>query len=289
LAICIHFLFIKFLLRQHIYQHIYDLSPSTHQKKKHVPSFGGIPLLLCFLLGLGIFTQIHPKIIWATSLFFGFSFIGFLDDFTSFKGGGNKGLTASQKFVLQWLMSVIGVGSYHFFIAPISIWEAGLFSFLFVGVSNATNLTDGLDGLLAGCALITLVGFLCLSSLLLPLLQPVLCVLILSICAFLLFNRYPASLFMGDTGSLGLGAFFVALAMLMENPWILLSLCTVYLVETLSVMIQVVWFKRTRKRVFLMAPLHHHFEMLGIKEPLIVAGFWMFGGICLSIFLLGVF
>ena len=114
---------------------------------------------------------------------------------------------------------------------------------------------------------------------------PTTLILMVSLAAFLCFNRYPALLFMGDTGSLAIGAFFAGIVLVLGNVWILLPLGAIYIVETLSVIIQVVYFKRTRERIFLMAPLHHHFELLGMKETHVV---WLFWSVCL-LFSIGIF
>ena len=169
---------------------------------------------------------------------------------------------------------------------PLTMVDFLIYLFVLVGSSNATNLTDGLDGLLSGCSLITLGGF-CLITISLgdSHLLPIFYITMVSVTAFLCYNRYPALLFMGDTGSLGLGAFFAASAICLGNIWFLLPLGAVYILETLSVIVQVAWFKRTRRRVFLMAPLHHHFELMGMKETHVVWLFWLIAGV----FGLGVF
>ena len=153
-----------------------------------------------------------------------------------------------------------------------------------MGSSNATNLTDGLDGLLTGCALVTCAGFafLCTKVTGFLSLQSAVLSLTVALLVFYLFNRHPAKIFMGDTGSLALGAAFAAFAIVLGNVWILLPLGFIYILETVSVIIQVVYFKQTKKRIFLMAPLHHHFELCGLKEQYVVTLFWVVSAVAAS-------
>ncbi len=209
-------------------------------------------------------------------LFLSFSVLGFLDDFIATIGGQNKGFSATQKLALQCVLATAFILGYHLWIMPLHLGVALFYIFLIVGTSNATNLTDGLDGLLGGLALITMTGFLYLfqcnpeffafCSLFFP-----------ALLGFLWFNKHPAKLFMGDTGSLALGACFSGLAIVANKPLSLLCLGSVYVIETLSVMIQVLSFKLRKKRVFLMTPLHHHFELLGLPEKQVVRLFWIMG------------
>jgi phospho-N-acetylmuramoyl-pentapeptide-transferase len=288
LAISTVFIFywlILYLKKARFYQHIYELSPGSHQSKNFTPSFGGVGILLSVLLGVSFFPFQSLEGWWSLSVFILFSGIGFLDDVMSLKSSKNKGLSVRRKFTLQCLAALFFIVVYHLQFRPLAIWEVLLYCFLFVGTSNATNLTDGLDGLLGGLGLMSLWGFytyfIAMGSLDG---QELSLLLMIAIGGFLLFNRYPAQIFMGDTGSLGLGAVFASFALMMDNPWILIPLGAVYLLETLSVIIQVLWFKRTGKRVFLMAPLHHHFEMLGLREMKVVSWFWAFGAVFLIVF-----
>lgn len=269
------FLFLKFLNKRGLFQTIYHLAPKKHQQKKDIPSFGGLlfPLLLFFFSFL--FLTISNVIFWCCCCFFAFALLGFYDDFLSKKRGSNKGLSARQKSFFQLLLAVFFVLTFHFYILPLS-WIMNLFFiFLFVAVSNASNLTDGLDGLLGSTALITLAAFTFLFFLKGdgPFFYFVFFMMSI-VAAFLLFNCHPAKIFMGDSGSLSLGAFFVCLSCYLNDPFLLLGLCSLFLIETLSVMIQVFTFKRFKKRIFLMTPLHHHFELLNFSEGQIVRSFF---------------
>ncbi len=284
-TIFIFYWLILYLKKVKFYQSIYTLSPESHQKKSITPSFGGVGIVASLLLGVSFFPFKSLEGWWCLFVFLSFCGIGFLDDVLSLTSQKNKGLSASRKFILQCLAALFFIVIYHFQFRHLEIWELGLYLFLFVGSSNATNLTDGLDGLLAGLSLMSLLGFYTYFIAIQSLVgQEMVLLLIIAIGGFLLFNRFPAQIFMGDTGSLGLGAVFAAFALMVNNPWILISLGAVYMLETLSVIVQVLWFKKTGRRVFLMAPLHHHFELLGLKETKVVSWFWAFGALFLIIF-----
>lgn len=260
------------------YQPIYNLSPDSHQKKRGVVTMGGLGILLGTSITASI-VGLSPMG-WAAILaMWGFGCLGLIDDGLSLANRKNQGLTARQKFGLQTLMGLGIVAATHVAIAPLEWWEWGWYTLLFNGVSNATNLTDGLDGLLGGLAILTFFGLMILGLYQAPDMIPVCLIAMGSLLAFLVFNMHPARLFMGDTGSLGLGALMVAVAMACHAPLVLLPLGAVYAVETLSVIIQVISFKWRGKRVFKMAPLHHHFELSGWSEPKVVWVFWLVGAV----------
>ncbi|MEK7298412.1 MAG: phospho-N-acetylmuramoyl-pentapeptide-transferase [Candidatus Margulisiibacteriota bacterium] len=272
------------LRRAQVLQPIYTLSPASHQHKR-TPSMGGVALAFNLMAGTIILGLLDLRWLWLVGVYLAFAAIGLADDLMSLWSGANKGLSARQKFGVQLVVSagavavLMGVG------VPLPPWQAGFYVIVMTGVSNATNLTDGLDGLLGSLSLITLSGFALLFGFMqqTSMVNGILMVM-LAVGAFLLFNWYPAKVFMGDTGSLALGAFFAGLAMLWGNVWVLLWLGAVYLIETASVMIQVSYFKWTRRRVFLMSPLHHHFELLGLSERRVVA---LFDALALGFLALG--
>lgn len=279
-------LLINVLRRIKGYQTIYALSPESHKKKANTVSFGGLGIVLTVLVGAVVFRIVNPMVVWVLLLFFAFSIIGFVDDFLSATQKQNKGLSAKHKFILQMAVAGVFLLVFHAFLKPLGFFEAIFYGFMIVGASNATNLTDGLDGLLGGLSLITLVGF----SYYFYQLGFVSClqccyIVMVALVVFLGFNFNPASIFMGDTGSLALGALFAGLAIISPNPWVLLSLGAVYIIETLSVMIQVFYFKRTQRRIFLMTPLHHHFELMGFSEKRTVFLFWALGFLFLALFI----
>lgn len=268
----------------------------AHRKKEGTPTMGGLIFIVPTVIAT-IGLLITEKISYTSNLgivllvFVGYAIIGFLDDFLSIKKGNNEGLTTYQKLFLQVL---IAVGFFYIYMKSggqtawvvgtlhIDIemdWLYGLFILLvLVGASNAVNLTDGLDGLAGGLSAIAFVAF-SLISLMVGFEDIGIFSLILvgSIVGFLVFNTHPAKVFMGDTGSLALGAAMGTIAILTHRELTLLVVASVFVVETLSVILQVIWVQCFGKKLFLMTPLHHHFEKLGWQETDIVKLFWVFG------------
>lgn len=268
-------------------QQIYTLSPSAHQKKAGTVSFGGIPIMAMLWFAVLIREWwANPQVQFLVVAMTVFGLIGFVDDLMSVTRKVNKGLSVRQKLLLQAVACTGLLALAHVTLLPIPWMLWPLYIFVGTGTTNATNLTDGLDGLLAGLSILTLIGFTVAFGKVGFLTPALTCVALVTILgAFLVFNRNPAQLFMGDTGSLALGGFFFAAAVLLGNPLILIPLGAVYILETLSVVIQVFWFKRTGKRVFKMSPLHHHFELSGFSEKQVVRGFWALGLLFLLLFL----
>ena len=268
----------------------------AHRKKEGTPTMGGLIFIVPTVIAT-IGLLIPEKISYTSNLgivllvFVGYATIGFLDDFLSIRKGNNEGLTTYQKLFLQVL---IAVGFFYIYMKSggqtawvvgtlhIDIemgWLYGLFILLvLVGASNAVNLTDGLDGLAGGLSAIAFVAF-SLISLMVGFEDIGIFSLILvgSIVGFLVFNTHPAKVFMGDTGSLALGAAMGTIAILTHRELTLLVVASVFVVETLSVILQVIWVQCFGKKLFLMTPLHHHFEKLGWQETDIVKLFWVFG------------
>lgn len=264
-------LFIYLMQRRQLSQLIYEDSPDRHQAKGGTPTMGGIVLFLSFLIGmilLGQWTVSSAWIVASTALFW---LIGAVDDGLSLKRGKNKGLSAKAKFTLQLLVSSVSIGCFFLFIQTIAWWQVPLYVLLITGASNATNLTDGLDGLLSSSMLVSLFGvWILIQSQWRYEESQMILLMMAAIAIFLFFNWHPARLFMGDVGSLMLGC-FLATTIIATGEWLmLLGFGAIYVIETLSVMIQVAWYKRTKSRVFLMTPLHHHFELLGFSELSIV-------------------
>jgi len=260
---------------------------------------GGVFMIIPFLIFLLITTISFSslKLFFLFVFIFGFFIIGFLDDYLSIKKKQNTGLKSKEKFILQSIISIIFI-----FIAyendllnPLikisESWEINTSIFIFpisflvlVGISNSVNLTDGLDGLAAGCSGIVFYGL--GTEILMKEQQElfifsILCYSMSGIClGFLKYNSYPAKIFMGDTGSLTIGAILGSIALLTNSVFTLFIFSGIFIIESLSVMIQVGFFKITKKlnhkgkRIFLMAPLHHHFELKGVKEQKIVENFW---------------
>jgi phospho-N-acetylmuramoyl-pentapeptide-transferase len=255
-----------------IYQQIYSLTPQNHQQKKWVPSFGGIGIIFSLVIGVFVYGPPSPTTAWCIIATLAFALIGFVDDMKSIFQKINKGLTVKEKLVLQVIVSISLVALFHFFISPIhSIGLVVLYVFLFVATTNATNLTDGVDGLLSTVMLVSLIGMSIILAKfnVLNLYWPLIKAAIAALLGFLMVNWNPAKIFMGDTGSLALGGLLSALA-IASHPMAIIWVGALYIAEAASVVIQVVWFKHTQKRVFLMSPLHHHFELLGFSEVQIV-------------------
>ena len=224
-------------------------------------------------------------------VFIGDTFIGFLDDFLSIKKGNNEGLTVYQKLFMQVL---IAIGFFYIYmrnggqtawvVGTLKIdlelgWLYGLaILFVLVGASNAVNLTDGLDGLAGGLSAIAFIAFALISlSVGFEDIGLFSLMLVGSLMGFLVYNTHPAKVFMGDTGSLALGAVMGAIAILTHRELTLLVVASIFVVETLSVILQTFWVVVFKKKIFLMTPLHHHFEKLGWCETDIVKLFWVLG------------
>ena len=268
----------------------------THRKKEGTPTMGGLIFIIPTVVAT-LALILTGKIPYTSNLgivllvFLGYACIGFIDDFLSIRKGDNEGLTTYQKLFMQVLIA-IGffyiymrsggqtswvVGTLHIDIEM--SWLYGLFIlFVLVGASNAVNLTDGLDGLAGGLSAIAFIAF-SLISLMVGFEDIGIFSLILtgSLLGFLIYNTYPAKIFMGDTGSLALGGVMGAIAILTHRELTLLVVASVFVIETLSVIIQTFWVQVFHKKVFLMTPFHHHLEKLGWIETDIVKLFWTIG------------
>lgn len=273
----------------------------NHQKKSGTPIMGGlifiIPTIVTILILL--FTkkiEFSVNLLIVLFVFISYSMIGFLDDYISIKKKRNEGLTQTQKLLLQFVVALVFYLLYSLYTDSKSVleitalgikWNLGWFYgvfilFLLVGSSNAVNLTDGLDGLAGGLSAISFLAFGLISwgSYWIQGYQDmgIFCfVLVGSLIGFLVYNTNPAKVFMGDTGSLTLGATLATIAILTSHELSLAVIGGVFVIETLTVIIQVISVKFFHKRVFLMAPIHHHFERLGWRESDIVKLFWIVG------------
>jgi phospho-N-acetylmuramoyl-pentapeptide-transferase len=269
---------------------------TSHGEKEGTPTMGGIIFIMSTLL-VTTFLLLTHKIDFSNELkivmfvFISYATIGFLDDYLSLKKGKNEGLTVIQKLLLQLVVAIIffylymnNNGQTTLEIATLGIriemkWLYGLFILLIlVGSSNAVNLTDGLDGLAAGLSGIAMIAF-SLISLTVGYTDMGIFTLILtgSLVGFLVYNGFPAKIFMGDTGSLALGAVMGAIAILTHRELTLLVVASIFVIETLSVILQTFWVQVFHRKLFLMTPLHHHFEKMGWQETDIVKLFWVIG------------
>lgn len=261
----------------------------SHLKKAGTPTMGGVIFLIATTVTALLYMKDYPKIIPVLFLTLGFGIIGFLDDYLKVVLRRSDGLLPWQKMLLQ----IILTGIFVFYIMNytdisltmmIPFWKGHYLNlgwlavpvlfFAVIGTVNGTNFTDGLDGLASSVTLIVAVFFTVVSIGMKSGIEPITCTVVGSLMGFLLFNVYPAKVFMGDTGSLALGGFVAGTAYMMQMPLFILIVGLIYFVEVLSVMIQVTYFKVTHgKRFFKMAPIHHHFELCGWSETRIVAVF----------------
>ena len=261
----------------------------SHLKKNGTPTMGGIMILASIIITSLFYVKDYPKIIPILFMTVGFGVIGFLDDYLKVVLRRSDGLLAWQKMILQII--VTGVFAVYMvkysgvaltMLIPFSGgkyldlgWLAiPVLFFAVVGTVNGTNFTDGLDGLASSVTIMVATFFSVVAIGTNAGIAPITCAVVGALLGFLLFNVYPASVFMGDTGSLALGGFVVSTAYMMLMPLFILIVGLIYLVEVLSVIIQVTYFKKTGgKRIFRMAPIHHHFELGGWSETRVVAVF----------------
>ena len=281
---------IPFLHKIKFGQSIREDGPQSHLKKKGTPTMGGIVFVLVPIVVLMI---LMPKALMDVKIqivilsYVGYSLIGLIDDFLIVVKKNNDGLSASTKFLMQTVLAVVIFFMYKS-VASTSILvpllhtqiDLGWFYFvliliMFTAESNAVNLTDGLDGLSSGCVLIALAPFILFSISQGEIgLGVFLMAVFGSLLAYLKNNFFPAKIFMGDTGSLALGGLLAASAMVLKQEILLVIIGGIFVLEVMSVVIQVTSFKLTHKRVFRMAPLHHHFELGGMSEKQVVLMFW---------------
>lgn len=261
----------------------------SHLKKAGTPTMGGIMILAATIVTSMIYVKDYPKIIPILFLTVAFGIIGFLDDYLKVVLKRSDGLLAWQKMILQIIVTSIFAYYliYHTDVQMtmlIPFWPGHYINFgwltipiMFVaviGTVNGVNFTDGVDGLASSVTVLVAVFFTVVAIGTNSGIEPITCAVVGALMGFLLFNVYPASVFMGDTGSLALGGFVAATAYMMQMPLFILIVGLVYLVEVISVIIQVLYFKKTGgKRFFRMAPIHHHFELGGWSETKVVGVF----------------
>jgi phospho-N-acetylmuramoyl-pentapeptide-transferase len=279
--------------------------PQSHLAKRGTPTMGGLLILISVSISVLLWMNLFNPYVWACLLVTaGFGLIGWLDDYDKVKKEHHAGLSGKMRLILEfgiagiatWLMIRTGGTGLHLPFVKESVADLGWFyivfgAFVIVAFGNAVNLTDGLDGLATMPVIIASLAFLLISYLVgnvkfaaylgIPHVPnagdlTVLCMAIIGAgLAFLWFNAPPAAVFMGDTGSLALGGALGAISVATHHEFVLAIIGGLFVVEALSVIIQVAVYKRTGKRVFLMAPIHHHFEHLGWSEPTVVIRFWI--------------
>lgn len=310
-AMAIYFLFgqrvINFIRSRQFWQTVRDDGPVTHMDKRGTPTMGGVLLWIAIFVSSLLWSQFLDPLVWLGLLMaLAYAAIGFIDDYRKIVRHDAKGLRGRYKFSIQVLIAIaVGIVlfgalgleqhlSIPFFkqIRPnLGPWYVVFSMFVIVGASNAVNLTDGLDGLvsmpsiiafLAFCVLAYIAGHARIAGYLGVPLVPgsgelaVVCGAVVGACiGFLWFNAHPASIFMGDVGSLPLGALLGYVAVVTKNEILLVIIGGIFVLETISVIAQVISFQLTGKRVFRMAPLHHHFELKGWPETKVIVRFWI--------------
>lgn len=287
---------VPLLKRMKVGQRISVFVGENHRKKEGTPTMGGLifilpTVIITLLLCLFGYLEMTSDLVMVLVVFIGYAILGFIDDYLSIKRKENDGLTVSQKFLGQLLISLVvfflymkSGGKTSLIVSTLGIhiemgWFYGVFLlFLLIGSSNAVNLTDGLDGLAGGLSAIAFIAF-SLISMMVGFTDLGLFTFLLVGClfGFLVYNTHPAKVFMGDTGSLSLGAVMAMIAVLVHREVTLLVVAFVFVIETLSVILQVFWIRVFKRKLFLMTPLHHHFEKLGWCETDIVKLFWIVG------------
>ena len=274
----------------------------SHLKKAGTPTMGGIIFLLSTVVTSLIYVKDYPKIIPILFLTLGFGIIGFLDDYLKVVLKRSDGLMPGQKMACQ----IVVTGIFAFYLMKftdvpmtmkipfmpgheIDILTIPILFIAVIGTVNGVNFTDGLDGLASSVTIMVATFFSVMAIGTKSGIEPITCAVVGALMGFLLFNVYPAKIFMGDTGSLALGGFVAGTAYMLQMPLFIILVGLVYVVEVLSVMIQVTYFKATHgKRFFKMAPIHHHFELCGWSETRIVAVFSVVTAVLCLIALMGV-
>lgn len=295
---------IPFLRRLKIGQTIRDDGPETHLKKAGTPTMGGVMILTAIVITSLFYVKRYPNIIPILFLTLGFGLVGFLDDYIKVVLKRSMGLRAWQKMALQILIT----GIFAYYVVVVLHWDLsmkipfmdnkyidfGIFNipmlfFVILGTDTGTNFTDGLDGLASSVTVMVATFFTVVAVGTESGIEPITCAAVGALMGFLLFNFHPASVFMGDTGSLALGGFVAATAYMLQMPLYLIIVGFIYVIEVVSVILQVSYFKITHgKRLFKMAPIHHHFEKCGWKETKVVALFTIVTAVLCLVALLGV-
>ncbi|MBB4664712.1 phospho-N-acetylmuramoyl-pentapeptide-transferase [Conexibacter arvalis] len=291
--------FIAFIREREFGQHIREEGPEGHHSKAGTPTMGGIIIFAAVSIPFLILTNYDWLAIGVFGTAIACALIGFVDDYTKVIHKRSLGVRGRTKLILTivisiglWLIATRGAGlqpTLRLRVVDAQI-DLGIFYPVFIylvvaGTTSGVNLTDGLDGLAAGCAAIVLLAFIGITYITTGQQElSLLAACLVGACVgFLWFNSFPANIFMGDTGSLGLGGAIAGLAVMTKTEILLVILGGIFVIETLSVAIQVFAFQTFRRRVFLMAPIHHHFELRGWSETKIILRFWIIAAVCSAI------
>ncbi len=288
---------VPFLKKKHIGQVVREEGPQSHLQKNGTPIMGGIVIILVVLATLAFFVKDYPILVMPMVAIFGYGLVGFLDDFKKLILKDPEGLSPKKKMLGLFVVTIALIGLYLYqfklgtsiiipvFAQPVSLWLPVFIifmTFILLGTTNAVNLTDGLDGLATGVTAIIMTFFTLVALKQQNTAMVIFSASMVGSClGFLLFNMHPAKVFMGDTGSLALGGAIAIVALILKMPLYLAIVALVCIVDTISVMLQVVYFKMTGgKRLFKMAPFHHHLELSGYKEQTVVLLFWLVTVVC---------
>ena len=290
--------FIEFLRRREFGQHIREDGPAGHHQKAGTPTMGGIIVMLAVAIPFLILTNWDWRSVGVFGAMIACALLGFADDYTKLVRRRSLGLRGRTKLAITIAIS-LGlwyVAAHKAHLAPelrlrvvdytveLGPFYPVLIYLVLAGTTSAVNLTDGLDGLAAGCAAIVLLAYIAIAFVTEDYDLAMLAGCLVGACiGFLWFNAFPATIFMGDTGSLGLGGAIAGLAVMTHTEVLLILLGGIFVIEALSVAIQVFSFQTTRRRVFLMAPIHHHFELKGWSETKIILRFWIVASIFCAI------
>lgn len=294
IALALGPVFIPVLRRLKFGQSIREEGPQRHQAKAGTPTMGGILILAALIIPAIVFAGGSPEVWLALFVTVGHGLIGFADDFIKVVLKRNLGLRAREKLLGQIIMAVaLAYIATTYFGRGTDLWIPGLgvsldfgplyyvlIFFVLVGTTNAVNLTDGLDGLAAGTTIIAAAAYAVIALVFGKQPLAIFCLALAgATLGFLRYNAHPAKVFMGDTGSLALGGALATVAVLTKTELLLVVVGGVFVIEALSVIIQVISFKSTGKRVFRMSPIHHHFELGGWTETKVVTVFWLAGAV----------
>ena len=297
-------LIIPFLRRLKCGQTVRDDGPAAHLKKSGTPTMGGILILFSAVMSAAVFLEEYPRIAPILFLTIGFGFVGLMDDYIKVVCKRSMGLTPWQKLFGQ--LAVTGIFAWYLIrytdvslamkvpfvpdrYLDFGMWNIPILFFIVLGTVNGTNFTDGLDGLAGSVTLMVAVFFSVVAIGTAGGIEPVTCAVAGALLGFLLFNVHPSEVFMGDTGSLALGGFVAGCAYMLQMPLFIAIVGAVYLAEVASVILQVGYYKLSGgKRIFRMAPLHHHFELCGWSETKVTAVFTIITALMCLIALAGI-
>lgn len=287
ISVLLTYFLIPVLRRFKFGQEVREEGPRAHLKKAGTPTIGGIAIVIAFIIASLIFSGQSGYIITIVVFTFLFAVIGFLDDYLKIKKHESEGLKAWQKMGFQIIVMILlilyivlftkeGTSTIVPFYGMVDFkgWFYPLAFFAILGTVNGANFTDGVDGLASSVTIVIAAFLTFAAALLMPGISPASLAMMGALAGFLVFNAHPAKIFMGDTGSLALGGFVVTMALLMKIPIFLIFFAFIYLIEIISVILQVGYFKLTHgKRIFRMTPIHHHYELGGWSENKVVLAF----------------